>query len=843
MRDLPSKEANLFREILKCYELKQYKRGFKGAEQILKKFPEHGETLAMKGLFYNHLEKKELAFEFVKKGIRHDMKSHICWHVFGLLYRSDKNYEEAAKCYAHALKYDKENIQILRDLSLLQIQMRNLEGYVDTRHILLELRPQNRQYWVAVAIGYQLLGKPELGVKVLTTYEETLKDLPSTPDYEHSEMLLYHNTLLEETGDFQVALDHLDTIEKQVCDRKAIKEKRAKYFLALGRLTEAEAAYRELLSLNPDNMAYFEGLGKSLGLGSDRQTDEDEVKILEMFKQLQKEYPRSNAAKRLPLHYATGEAFVKVTDEYIRSMLRKGVPSLFVNIKTLYSDSAKQAAVEKLVLGYLIALDKSRGFDHSGAVVEPPTALLWTLYFLAQHFDFKRETEQALGYINRAIEHTPTLVELYMAKGRILKHAGDHVAAMAALNEARELDLQDRFINTKCTKYMLRADNMTDAEKTTILFTRADIPNPLNDLVDMQTQWFSLEAGESNVRQGQIGRALKRFHQIDKHFNDYTEDQFDFHTYCLRKMTLRAYVSMVRLEDQLRSHPYYVRAAQDAVQCYVRLFDKPDGSESEEMEGMTEAEKKKFRSKQRKAELKAQQEAEEKKKKAATTAAETAKKAGGNAAAAKGDEDPEGTKYTKCEDPLGEALKFLQPLQQLADTRIETHLMAFEIYVRKNKLLLALKALLKSIKIDANHATLHEQLVRFALAIQKSSSAKTLKPSVKAVIDKHWSELYGTHGQDLSAFNAGFIEETKDQGSVAHVISAAMSVYLIDPSKNLAKAEELLFSVEDEKRFGRTRTLENVILVQKTLKGFKSAKQQEWKAKARVWFPNAAAFK
>ncbi|KAF9324501.1 hypothetical protein BGZ91_002916, partial [Linnemannia elongata] len=831
MRDLPSKEANLFREILKCYELKQYKRGFKGADQILKKFPEHGETLAMKGLFYNHLDKKELAYEFVKKGIRHDMKSHICWHVFGLLYRSDKNYEEAAKCYAHALKYDKENIQILRDLSLLQMQMRNLEGYVDTRHILLELRPQNRQYWVAVAIGYQLLGKPELGVKVLSTYEETLKDLPSTPDYEHSELLLYHNALLEEVGDFQVALDHLDTIEKQVCDRKAIKEKRAKYFLALGRLTEAEAAYRDLLALNPDNMAYFEGLGKSLGLGGDRQTDEDEAKILEMFKQLQKEYPRSNAAKRLPLRYATGEAFVKVSDEYIRSMLRKGVPSLFVNIKTLYTDSTKQAAVEKLALGYLVALDKSKGFDHSGEVVEPPTALLWTLYFLAQHFDFKRETEQALGYINWAIEHTPTLVELYMAKGRILKHAGDHVAAMGALNEARELDLQDRFINTKCTKYMLRADNMAEAEKTAVLFTRADIPNPLNDLVDMQTQWFSLEAGESNLRQGQIGRALKRFHQIDKHFNDYTEDQFDFHTYCLRKMTLRAYVSMVRLEDQLRSHPYYVRAAQDAVQCYVRLFDKPDGSESEEMEGMTEAEKKKFRSKQRKAELKAQQEAEEKKKKAAATAAETAKKAGGNAAAAaaaavKGDEDPEGTKYTKCEDPLGEALKFLQPLQQLADTRIETHLMAFEIYIRKNKLLLALKALLKSIKIDANHATLHEQLVRFALAIQKSSSAKALKPSVKAVIDKHWSELYGIHGQDLSAFNAGYIEKTKDQGSVAHVISAAMSVYLTDPSKNLTKAEELLFSIEDEKKFGQKRTLENVILVQKTLKGFKSARQQ-----------------
>ena len=29
------------------------------------------------------------------------------WHVYGLLYRSDKNYEEAMKCYRYALKYDK----------------------------------------------------------------------------------------------------------------------------------------------------------------------------------------------------------------------------------------------------------------------------------------------------------------------------------------------------------------------------------------------------------------------------------------------------------------------------------------------------------------------------------------------------------------------------------------------------------------------------------------------------------------------------------------------------------------------------------------------------------------
>ena len=87
------------------------------------------ETLAMKGLTLNCLGRKEEAYEYVRRGLRNDLKSHVCWHVYGLLQRSDKKYDEAIKCYRNALKWEKDNIQILRDLSLLQIQMRDMEGY------------------------------------------------------------------------------------------------------------------------------------------------------------------------------------------------------------------------------------------------------------------------------------------------------------------------------------------------------------------------------------------------------------------------------------------------------------------------------------------------------------------------------------------------------------------------------------------------------------------------------------------------------------------------------------------------------------------------------------------
>ena len=41
-QSLPPKEASLFKSVIKLYESKQYKKGVKTADQILKKYPEVG---------------------------------------------------------------------------------------------------------------------------------------------------------------------------------------------------------------------------------------------------------------------------------------------------------------------------------------------------------------------------------------------------------------------------------------------------------------------------------------------------------------------------------------------------------------------------------------------------------------------------------------------------------------------------------------------------------------------------------------------------------------------------------------------------------------------------------
>ena len=82
---LPAKEGGLFRQVVKFYETKQHKKALKAADAILKKFPEHGETLAMKGLTISALDpaRKEESYELARRGIKHNLKSHVTWHVYG----------------------------------------------------------------------------------------------------------------------------------------------------------------------------------------------------------------------------------------------------------------------------------------------------------------------------------------------------------------------------------------------------------------------------------------------------------------------------------------------------------------------------------------------------------------------------------------------------------------------------------------------------------------------------------------------------------------------------------------------------------------------------------------
>jgi len=308
----------------------------------------------------------------------------------------------------------------------------------------------------------------------------------------------------------------------------------------------------------------------------------------------------------------------------------------------------------------------------------------------AEHYDFLGDTAKALEFTKQATEHTPTLVEIYSCRARIYKHAGDLETSCKLFDEARSMDLADRFLNCQAVKGFLRVDNVQQGMEKALMFSKEpDSPEAAN-LHEMQCMWYESAVGRSYVRQRNFGKALKKFNETFKHFNDIAEDQFDFHNYCLRKTTLKTYVAMLKMQEGLYAHKFYRRSAKDAIKVYIELFEMAargekvgsgkDGEDDKEGE-MSAAEKKKLKHKKKREEEQAKKNAEGDKG-----------KPGGKPK--KVDEDPDGAELLK-KDPMEEAGKLLKTLVTYAGEDAATHVLKYDVFSRQGKLLHCLQALIR----------------------------------------------------------------------------------------------------------------------------------------------------
>lgn len=140
---------------------------------------------------------------------------------------------------------------------------------------------------------------------------------------------------------------------------------------------------------------------------------------------------------------------------------------------------------------------------------------------------------------------------------------------------------------------MLRANKVDEAVDCISLFTKLDedAVNGCKDLHLMQVNWVLIESAEAYTRlyheqETKLklsnldkdseeynsmleniamykGLALKRFQAVVKNFKTFYNDQYDFHSYCLRRGTPRDYIDMLRWEDKIHATPVYVRAVRD----------------------------------------------------------------------------------------------------------------------------------------------------------------------------------------------------------------------------------------------------------------------------------------
>ncbi|CDO95714.1 unnamed protein product [Kluyveromyces dobzhanskii CBS 2104] len=769
-----SKDDSNMLEALKMYEAKNYKKSLKLLDTILKKNSNHVDSIILKGLNLQVSGTAEEAATYINKAltkIKGTLVSPIGGHLLGIYYRQVKDYTDAVKWFKAALDNGSTNTQIYRDLATLQSQIHDYKGALESRRNYWENYKGYRANWTSLAVANDLNGHKQVAISTLSTFEELAEGKLGEPEmYENSECIMYKNDLLyrnagNDKKSLEKALEHLEKVQDDVYDKFGWLERKASILMKLGRSREASLVYRTLIKRSPDDFKYYRLLEVSLGI----QGNESLKKAL--YEKLAVFYPKSEPPKFIPLTFIKDKVeLTKKISDYITTQLNRGVPATFNNIKPLYKKEGIPDIIENIVLPYHSALSPD----------DQPIQFVWTTYFLALHFLHRKEFEKANDYADKAMEHTPTLVEIYILKARVLKHLGLLEEAASVINRGRELDLQDRFINAKTTKYMLRADDTNEAIAIVSLFTKNDV-NGVPDLHLLEASWFIVEQAESFFRlykkslkelsalkekdvsslaeeeldshvkllrdlefnvDKYEGLSLKRFMALPKIYRQFEDDQLDFHSYCMRKGTPRAYLNMLEWGNHIYTLPMFVRAMEGASKIVFQRFDSSKISNSDEQSHDDIAAKKKNSKKA-------------KKEAAALNRMKEDEKA--ECLAYVGDKDPLGETLLNDSDPLGIFEKeFLKPYLSQATDSTRRHLIEFEFHLRTGKLALALGALTKYIKVNGKDSV----AASMALVLLENTKDSYLhddiakKVAVKG-IEKEFPELLSESENKL-----GFVKET-----------------------------------------------------------------------------------
>ena len=370
-----------------------------------------------------------------------------------------------------------------------------------------------------------------------------------------------------------------------------------------------------------------------------------------------------------------------------------------------------------------------------------------------------------------------------------MRKLGDVASAAKIIDTCRSLDLQDRYLNNKATKYLLRADEVSQAMDTIAMFTKHD-GDPQYTLFELQVSWYELELADSYVRQKKYGLALKNYYAVQKHFEVYDDDQFDFHGYCMRKTTLRAYVDLLNMEDNLYAHKFYQRALRGALSLILSLEDKKSGGGSpggggdgdhdgSDLSHLSPAERKKEKARLRKLKKKQEEQEEAKRLAQEAEAKEKAKEKGeskGGSIVAPRDDDPKGERLLE-KVSLDEAATWCARVQRLKGTDPDSHALIADVMIRREKYVTALKNITAGLKKTPNHHGCTYMLVKFAIAFSSAVSSSSRNSIVLDLVSSELADLMGG-STDVNRFVMGYVEKSKSLG-LSQRITAANCVTLI----------------------------------------------------------------
>eukprot|EP00919_Chromeraceae_sp_WS-2016_P041802 GHVR01099529.1.p1 GENE.GHVR01099529.1~~GHVR01099529.1.p1 ORF type:complete len:275 (-),score=25.64 GHVR01099529.1:669-1493(-) len=270
----------------------------------------------------------------------------------------------------------------------------------------------------------------------------------------------------------------------------------------------------------------------------------------------------------------------------------------------------------------------------------------------------------------------------------------NNIQALQTINEARKSDLADRYMNNICVKFLMKCLKPMLAEEVLKFFMRDEA-----SLYELQTQWYIIEAGKSFLKQRNFEAGLRHLNFISKQFTDMLSNEYDFHSYCLRKSTYREYVELINFNDNIYQDKIYMEAAANVIKYLFEYVHKLKADEemkkNEEMKKSEDKEEEKTKKKKKK-----KQEVEE-----VLTAIQTFRKK----------IDYYGKEYAETikNNPFDEAFIYAKNVVSAKYVNKDNHqenkhfgrafIQAINTFIHFNKPLMVLRALKKLLRTNHNH--------------------------------------------------------------------------------------------------------------------------------------------
>ena len=227
---------------------------------------------------------------------------------------------------------------------------------------------------------------------------------------------------------------------------------------------------------------------------------------------------------------------------------------------------------------------------------------------------------------------------------------------------------------------------------------------------------------------------------------------------------------------------------------------------------------------------------------------------------AKADPDPDGVELATVKMPLEEATKFVTVLRSYNAEKLDSQELGFEVYFRKERMLLALSCVQRAIKIAGRaHPTVHAMTVRLCKSgntsihlfvplhgrplctvaeMRKKTEVEDVTPAGEVLKEGIDALL---QGRTVHQFNQDYMER-ESASSILHRVVGIEMLMILDPEHKAAHAESFLKSEEITKQRPSLKDCEKVhqILLGPVFAAPEVADQ--WQKRCAEWFPRSSYF-